>query len=43
MDFRLVCLGGKQCHPLRWATLETERLVGGEDSKPSLVTLSLKR
>lgn len=35
LNFRLVCLGGEQCHPPRWATLEMEELVGAEDGKPS--------
>lgn len=34
LNFRLVCLRGKQCHPLTQATLGKEMLVEGDESKP---------
>lgn len=33
LNFELGDLGGMWCRPLRWAMLEKERLVAGEDSK----------
>ena len=35
LSFRLICLDGLWCHPLRWAILEKEKLVGDKESKPS--------
>lgn len=35
-EFQASRPGGKWCHPLRWATLEKEKLIAGKNSKLTL-------